>query len=147
LNIIDQLIQFHRGEWFQAHDKQTDEQLRLYFETMVRKNRMIFAMQGDEVLGYAESYRLDYAQFGRLVCGEDIVVDREDVETGPIAYLANVHVKEAHQSSWPIKYLKLEFFKQNYTASYFCGYAERKKHRPWKIFKRQQLQEVITREL
>lgn len=143
MSLVEQLINFHRVEWFQKGYERTDNQLKHYFETMLDKGRMILCIEAGEILGYAESYRLNFEQLGRLVCGEDILVDKEDIETGSIAYLANTDIEPEHRNGPVVKHLKEEFFKQNEDCLYFCGFAERKKHRPWKVFKRKDLKGVI----
>lgn len=138
IGIIEQLIQFHRSEkWHSSH--KTDEELKEYFEIVLRKRRVLMTFEGEKMLGYCESWRINFEQFGRKICHEPIFVDSEDIETGLIAYVANVHILPEHRDGWVYKDLRNQFIKQNFMCQFFVGEATRKKHSPVKVFNRSEM--------
>ena len=135
MDVIDELIKFHRLEKWHERE-QSDEELRAYFSIVVAKDRIRFVDDGVKMLGYVESWRITFEQFGRKICHEPILVDKEDIEHGPIAYVANTHILEGYRFGDVYKRLVELFTKQNFSAKYFVGEATRKKHSPVKVFNR-----------
>jgi len=136
VNVIEQLIAFHRKEKW--HQKElSDADLTLYFESVLRKGRLLLCQDSNgNVLGYCESWRITFEQLGRILCGESFSAVHENINDGNIAYVANAHIAQEHRDSWVYKYLRSQFFKQNFMCTHFVGEARRKKSEPFKCFKR-----------
>lgn len=144
MNLVDQLVEiYYAEEWWQK-DKLTHQAAYYYHDTLLnKKNRIVPFLCNDVVLGYVESWRINFEQFGRLVCHAPFNAPEEDVETGNIAYVANVWVRKQERRGEVIRFLKDEFVKQNFMCEYFCGEAIRKKTGLIKVFNRSKIGELI----
>ena len=132
------------AEFCRKHDLvQTKDNLEYALSIALSKGRIITCEFDGKLLGYVESWRISFEQFGRLICKAGFPLDKEDIEHGNICYLANTAIDPAYRSSFVKKYLKDKFFEQNSDAEYFVGEALRKKHQPVKVFKNRKLREVI----
>lgn len=127
-------IYFSHEDW--QGEKLSSDEITKYHEALIQKGRISVYAPAGKVLGYVESWRINFEQFGRLVCGETISAYLEDVETGPIAYCANVWVDPEWRQTSVIKFLRTEFFRSNFQCQYFVGHALRKGTQPIKVFKR-----------
>lgn len=139
-NIVKQLVDiYYREENWHSFKMESLEAIE-YHRILLDKGRIIFYMLDDTVLGYCESWRIDYAQLGRLLCKQSFDASKEDVQNGSICYVANVWIDKEYRGEWQnapiIKAMTYEFFKDNFDADFFCGEAFRKKHQPFKIYKR-----------
>ena len=134
-NVLNQLIRFYyEHDAFQRHNLAPD-QIRATFLMLVSKGRILWFDIDDEIVGYVESWRLSYEQFGRKLCHLPFDVGLEDIEHGPIAYVANTTILPEYRDGQVAKTLQEAFFKQNMDAEYLVGEALRKKTQPVKIFK------------
>src|SRR6266705_2313492 len=125
--IIQQLVEiYQRFEWWHK-ERLTKEQAEKYHEILLSKNRIILCIHDSVVLGYVESWRVNFEQLGRLICHERFCAETEDFETGPICYVANTFIRPEWRDTYVYKYLRSEFFRQNFSCSYFVGEALRKK--------------------
>ena len=133
-SIIDQLIKFYyEYDQFQG-DKLSEPAIRKTITNLCNKGRIITVSFAGELLGYVESWRINYEQLGRLVCHQSFDISIEDIEHGDICYLANTTIHPDHKKGWVGKLLTIRFFEQNHGAKYFLGEALRKKTQPWKVF-------------
>lgn len=131
------------AEFCRAYDKvQTIKGLEYALDIALAKGRIIICEFDDKIVGYVETWRITFEQFGRLICKAPFLLDREDIEHGNICYLANTAIHPDYRNSFVVKYLKEKFFEQNSDAEYFVGEALRKKHQPIKVFKNRKLKEV-----
>ena len=110
------------------------------------QGRISVCYMNGEIAGYVESWRLDFEQFGRIICKASFKLDEEDLRDGPIAYVANTAIHPSYRNSAVTKWLKDAFFKLNQDAEFFVGVANRKKHQPVKVFKNKNIREVINHE-
>lgn len=114
-----------------------------YFEAMIKRGNIISLQDNGILLGYVEVWRINFEQFGRLVCKAPFYTLEESTEYGPICFVANVWIKPDFRRGMVFKALEAIFFKMNNKCEYYCGFAWRKKTRPVKVFKR----EALTSEL
>lgn len=117
----------------------SEEDAILYHEVLLRKKRIIPYLFDDQLLGYIESWRIDFEQFGRLICHLPFSAVSEEVEKGPICYVANIWVRKDHRDGAVLKALRNELFIQNVTAEFFVGEALRKKTQPIKVLRKAQI--------
>lgn len=134
--LIDQLRFFHREiDIHQTHNL-SDEAIDNYFRILLGKNRLIFHIEAGRVVGYVESWRVNYAQLGWILCNRHLDIGRQDIESGNICYVANVAILPEYRQSEVVRVLKTAFVRQNFACDYFVGNARRKKHEPFKVFTR-----------
>ena len=146
INWINQLIEIHRTqESWQGHDL-TEFQLLDYFQTLNQKGRLLLSGENHCILGYVESWRITFEQFGRIICQLPFAIGEENIEQGPIAYVANIFVQPQARKSWVIKDLTKQFFTQNIDADFFVGEAHRKKTGLVKVFSWQEAYQKWARE-
>ncbi len=149
--MIDQLLDFYFH-----HDKFQDEYLTEYrarevYQYLLDKDRLhIFKDNSGELLGYGESWAINFEQFGRIICGQNLYknIEEEDISTGNIAYLANVTIHPDWRGTHVLRMLRNSFFTKNFACDYFVGHAKRKKTQPIKVFTRSQAyQKWVHREV
>ena len=132
-SVLDQLTRIHY-EYENWHDKnQPKSEVKQYISKVIKKGRLLVYVSQGEVLGYVESWRLDYDQWGKIVCHESFSPCDQEVNFGPIAYVANVWIHPDHRRSNVFKMLYIGFMQQNWNAKYFVGVALRKKTQPIKV--------------
>lgn len=132
-NILDNLYDIYLNEEWWIKDKLPKEEINKYHSKLIEKNRLLFIEKDSKLVGYVESWRLDYTQWGRIVCHEQFLPLVEDIITGDICYVANVWVDKEYRNSNVIKLLRNAFFMQNCDCKYFVGEALRKKTQPIKV--------------
>jgi len=139
MNIINQLIKVYYAEenWHKKilSPKETEK----YHKELLRKGRIIYVEEKGELLGYTESWRINFEQLGRLVCHASFSAYLENVTDGNIAYVANTWIKKEHRKGKIYKILRNRFFSLNKDCEYFVGKALRKKTQPIKVFTRSQI--------
>lgn len=135
MTLLDELVRFYYDyDRFQG-TKLTREKVTNTIGVLLDKARIVYYADFGRVFGYIESYRINYDQFGRIICGQKFDIGTQDIETGPICYLANVTVDPARRGGNTISVLLDRFFAQNRGAEYFVGQANRKKMGLVKVFK------------
>lgn len=146
MDLIDQLIKFYyEAEWW--HETRLSEpEIKEYYRVLIGKGRLVTVMDENNLLGYCESWRINYDKFGKLLCHVPINIAEEDISTGNIAYVFSVYVDKPYRNTKVITSLKHRFFALNYDCDYFVGEALRKKHQPVKVFKRQDFYDRYIKE-
>lgn len=137
MNLVEELVKVYEEEEWWHRTRLSREEAIKYFQRLLDKGRIITLVENDVLLGYVESWRLDFEQFGRLIAGASFSSYLEDVESGPVCYLANTWIRKEFRDGATYKHLKKLFFKQNFGADYFVGEARRKSCAPLKVFTRQ----------
>ena len=137
VSMADKIARFSK-EFDLVQSILNNEELFKYFETAIKKGRILIKTDdAGEVIGYVESWRINYEQLGRIVCGLPFHIADEDIETGPICYLTNTAIRPDYRMTGLHKVLRVEFMTQNFMCKHFVGHARRKKHEPLKVFDRQ----------
>lgn len=139
LSLIDQIYKFHMEYDTIEHNP---DRLKEWIQFSLDRDRYSLAMDGDRLLGYVESWRINYEQFGWIMCNTPTppnIVDWEwNISDGNIAYLANIVIHPDFRGKTVIKLLKNMFWEKNFVCDFFLGEAKRKKHQPVKVFNKQQ---------
>lgn len=134
--LIDSLLEFYyKHDAFQSVYLPKEE-VREIYEALIDEGRIHTCFSNGELVGYGESFRLSYEDFGKIICGWNIYphLRTTDLQNGPIAYVANVTILPEYRSSEVMKVLVKQFFQRNLGAKHYCGRAYRKKHQPLKVF-------------
>jgi len=136
-DIFSELRRFYKDYDKFKNDGQSDDELDRYHRRMLDCDaiRTVLDASGN-LLGYVEYWRINFEQFGRLICKAGFNVHEEDIVSGPICYLSNTCIHPEHRRGPVYKTLRTMFFEKNFGAEYFVGEALRKKHQPVKVFKR-----------
>lgn len=133
LTIVSQLNNIYfKEEWWQSHTE-TLAGITNYHQTMIDKGNIICYVDSGIVLGYCEFWRINFEQFGRLICHQPFIAPFENTTDGNLCYVANVWVQKEHRRGKVIKDLKERFFKLNSHCEFFVGEALRKKTKPIKV--------------
>ena len=143
-NLVQQLnwIYYTYEHW---HKKNLDEaDITAYHSKLLDSGNIITVSESSgELLGYCEFWRINYEQFGRIICGEPFSAIHEDVWAGHIAYVGNTFILPEHRRGQVYKMLRDRFFELNQDCTHFVGHARRKKSEPVKVFKRSQILERV----
>lgn len=134
--IVDQLteIYLHEETWHKS--KLNKEEADNYHATLLQQGNIITVSENDLLCGYVEFWRLNFEQFGRIICGEPFSALHENVSNGQIAYVANTFIHKQYRHGEVYRMLRDRFFEANKLCTHFVGEARRKKTAPLKIFKR-----------
>lgn len=139
IDLVSELVRVYEKEETWHKTKLSDIEAKAYYEVAIAKGRII-AYQDDsgELLGYVEHWAINFDQFGRVICQLPFDISREDIQSGPICYVAGTWIKPSERGfmSTIFKYLVGQFFRQNFSCEFFVGEARRKRSQPVKVMKR-----------
>lgn len=144
--IVQQLNDiYNKEEWWLPHTE-TPAGITNYHQAMLDKGNIICYVDNGSILGYCEFWRIDFTQFGRLICGDRFIAPFENTTDGNICYVANVWIQKEHRQGKVFNDLMKRFFRLNYHCDYFVGEALRKKTAPIKVFKKSELVSKLFKE-
>ena len=144
IEILNQLWDIYQKEsWHKTRLNRTE--FDKYTEKLINDSNIIYYEKDGVILGYVEFWRINYEQFGRLICNAPFSAYLENVKDGNICYVANVFILEEHRQSSVVKILKYKFLANNNHCEYFVGEALRKKTQPVKVFNRIEFLERLGR--
>jgi hypothetical protein len=147
MTLAEKLAEFYH-KYDTVHEGTNMERSTSLFQTLLDKNRIILCTDAaGEIIGYVESWRIDYKQLGWTICHPEYPpnFDNWDIEHGNICYVANTVIHPDYRFKYVYQYLKTEFFRQNFACEFFCGQAYRKRHQPLKVFTRQQFYDKYSK--
>ena len=143
--IIEQLTKiYHNCEFWHKH-KLTKEQSDKYHERLLIQGNILTYIVNGELLGYLEFWRLNFEQFGRVVCNLPIMTDVEDLLNGPIAYISNMYITPDDRDGMAFNVLASMFLSRNKDAQYFTAFRRTKKSQPVQVYKREDLMKLYTK--
>lgn len=135
MDIIEELIRIYETEEQWHKTKLSREEARKYFQTVLKKGRILWYMDRGNLVAYVESWRVNYEQLGRIICKAPFSAYLEDVETGAIAYLANTWIHKDYRRTNVYRLMRDIFMEQNRDCEYYVGDARRKRTGLIKVFK------------
>ena len=141
--IIDHLVRVYYEEETWHKTRMPKEEAVKYHRKMYEDGCILVYRELNVVLGYIEVWRINFEQFGRLICKHPFSSYLEDVRNGNIAYVANTWVDKKFRGGSVMKMLSIMFFAKHYDADYFVGERMEKKSQPVKVFNRAQLQSKL----
>ena len=136
-DILSTMTHAHYNDMSYIKDKTPVELLKQYNLKMLRQGNVLCYLDGQKLTAYLEFWRINFEQLGRIVCGE-FYADEENINNGPIAYVANVWIDKKYRGTNVGKELKLQFLNTCFTSKYFVGTARRLKSQPLKVMNREQ---------
>ncbi len=140
MNTAEQLNEIHQREEFWLNYKMPVEESLLYHSAMYDRGNIVTAERDGKVVGYFEVWKINFEQFGRLFCRVPFSGFQEDVQSGNIAYVANVWIAKDYRNGSVVRELKKKFFEATWMCDYFVGQALRKTaSQPVKVFKKEDL--------
>ncbi len=138
MNLAEQLTAiYHKEDWHKT--RLTDEQANEYHERLLMQGNIITYVENDELLGYLEFWRINFEQFGRLLCDIPILTDVEDITTGNIAYINNMWITPDKRNSHVFAILGESFLYKNQDAQFFATFRPTKYVHPVKVYSREDL--------
>lgn len=137
-SILDQLVYFYyHHDLFQPEPRLPEYEIRNTWQNILNKERVLYTLNEEgKILGYVESWRINYAQLGWILCNNPFDVALHDIVSGNICYVANTTILPEYRFTHVVRDLKTRFFEQNKECEFFVGEARRKKHQPFKVFRR-----------
>ena len=141
MNIIEQLtnIYLSNEEWWHTK-KLSKEDSDIYHKTMIERGNIIYEQdKSGKLLGYCEFLRVNFEQWGRLVCHAPFYNFDENTTDGNICVVNNVWIHRDYRRSLVFALLKQRFYEINYHCEYFVGKAQRKAANLIKVFKKEDL--------
>ena len=139
MNIVSALMEVYYNEENWHATKLDKVEAEKYFKKLIEKERIIFHTDKESLVGYVETWRINYEQLGRIICKAPFSAYTEDVETGNIAWLANTWIHKDFRRGSVYKILKFGYYEQNQDCEYFAGDARRKRTGLIKVFKRDEI--------
>ena len=139
-------IYLNKEWWVKEEDKLPISVANSYYDKLLNQGNILICEFKGQVLGYVEVWKINFEQFGRIVCHSKFCADGEDILNGNIGYVANVWIDEPYRRSWVTKDLILKFYKFTHDCEYFVGMATRKRTQPIKVFKKSELSSKLFKE-
>lgn len=123
----------------------SEEESNKYHERLLVQGNIITYIDNNELKGYLEFWRLDFSQLGRLICGDPILTDKEDILNGNIAYINNMWIDDDYRGGLAFQTLGAMFLSRNKDAEYFCAVRRLKHNHPVQVYKREELIKLYTK--
>jgi hypothetical protein len=97
-----------------------------YFNEMIRRGNIIAINTETELIGYLEFFRVNFEQFGRIVCQAPFFNLDENTTDGNICYITNMWISSDFRRGMVFKELEIRLFKATETCEYFAGHRVRR---------------------
>ena len=133
--LINELMQKHKEEaWRDRYQMTTDETL-VFYRSMLESERVIPYIINNELLGYVEFTRINYAQLGYIMCQERFFPELYD-QQGEIIFIVDLWTKpDANVGLNLIRHFKEQIMQRMSHVSYMVGQHQGKRHKPFAIHK------------
>jgi hypothetical protein len=121
------------------------EELNAYHERLlVQGNIITYVIEGN-LIGYVEFWRINTEQLGRIIIGQPILTDVEDIINGPIAYINNMYIDPDYRNGEAFEMLATMFLVKNKDAEVFVACRNLKHHKPVQVYSRNDLIRLYTK--
>lgn len=143
--IIRQLtdIYLNKENWHKS--KLSKEESDLYHERLLVQGNILTYIVSGKLIGYLEFWRINFEQIGRLMCGHPIMIDKEDILNGNIAYINNMYIDLKHRNGEAFEMLGAMFLSKNKDADFFVTFRRLKHNSPIQVYTRQELIKLYTK--
>lgn len=139
INIINQLTDVYHNFETWHKQKLTREQSNEYHERLMINGNILTYIKSGELIGYLEFWRINFEQLGRLVCGQPVLTDIEDLLSGNIAYINNMWINPDDRGGFAFEFLASMFLSRNKDAEFFVAFRNLKHNKPIQVYKRDEL--------
>ena len=122
MNIIDQLVKIYQDNELGNYGLLTDLETERYYSNMLATGRLQTIVDHNNLVGFIESWRVNFEQLGRIVCWTNFSALKEDVTKGEVAWISDIWVSKYRRGDGEITKQLIEMFKEaNQDASYFLS--------------------------
>lgn len=143
--IVDQLTKIYlEKENWHTH-KLSVEESNKYNERLLINGNILTYIINDELLGYLEWWGINFEQFGRLVCREAILTDKEDILNGNIALINNMWIHSDHQHGDAFDILSAMFLSRCRDVDFYVAFRRVKRHQPIQVYTRSEIMKHFKR--
>lgn len=111
---------------------------------LVNGNILTYIVKG-ELKGYLEFYRINFEQFGRILCGINIPVFEENITDGNIALIVSMYIDPKYRNGEAWDMLSSMFLAKNRDAQFFATILANKKHQPLHVYSRADIIRLYTK--
>jgi len=122
-DIARQLTRIYLDEEDWHDEKLSKPEAIRYHKRLIEKGSIIQCTCGKRLVGYIEVWKVNFEQFGRLVCNTPFSAVEEDVENGNIGWVGNIWVEPEYRHKGVFKAMRKEFIKMCKTCDYYAGRA------------------------
>ncbi len=126
-------------------NKLSEADSNIYHERLLLNGNIITYVEGDRLLGYVEFWRISAEQLGRIIVGDPIETDVEDITSGPICYINNMFILEDYRGGAAFEMLATMFLMKNRDASVFVACRNLKHNKPVQVYSRNDLIRLYTK--
>ncbi len=145
MNIIQQLTHIYltKEDWHKI--KLIEETANQYHERLLLNGNILTYVKDNELIGYLEWWGISYEQFGRLVCGQPIYTDTEDILNGKIALINNMYVEESDRGGDAFNMLAAMFLARCKDAEFYVAFRRTKRNQPIQVYNREEIMKHFKR--
>lgn len=143
--IIEQLTNIYENKENWHVNRLNHDDANEYHERLLVNGNILTYIIKDELIGYLEFWRLDFEQLGRLLCGDSILTDKEDLLNGKVAYINNMWINYEYRNGLAFNILASMFLSRNKDAEYFIAFRNLKHNKPIQVYKREDLIKFYTK--
>ena len=137
--VIEQLNRIYYEEETWIENKVSMEEIGKYHKIALERGNIFYAVKDENIVGYCETWRIDFDQLGKIVCNVKMDIDTEDTVSGNIAFVCNVWIHRDFRKKNVIKLMRDKWYMDNSHCDYYCGHAQRKKVGLYKCFTKDKL--------
>lgn len=145
MSISKQLTHIYLTQEKWHKNKLTVEQSNEYHERLLVQGNIITYVVAGIVVGYLEYWRINTEQLGRIIIGQPILTDKEDILNGPIAYVNNMYIDVNYRKGEAFEMLANMFLVKNKDAQVFVACRNLKHHKPVQVYSRADLIKLYTK--
>ena len=122
MNIIEQLVKVYQDNELGNYGVLTDLETERYYSSMLGNGRIQTLVEHNNLLGFIESWRVNFEQLGRIVCWTNFSALKEDITKGDIAWVSDIWVAKDRRGDGEVAKRLIEMFKEaNQDALYFLS--------------------------
>lgn len=125
--------------------KLPEAEANAYHERLLLSGNILTYVIDGMLIGYVEYWRINTEQLGRIIIGQPILTDTEDINSGPIAYINNMFILEDHRGGEVFEVLASMFLVKNSDAETFVACRNLKHHKPVQVYTRADLIRLYTK--
>lgn len=119
--MIDKFVDVYISEEKHQRRKVSAKEARRYFSYVFSQGRLIWRMDGGNVIGLCESWQLNIEQLTRLLSRDKFCIYDEKINEGNICYVMDVWVHPSHRYTGILQSMRRELMERNKSCKFFMG--------------------------